>query len=125
VLGAGPYELVARHSGMRLDVSNNSTDVGAALQQWACHGGANQQWSLQPSGDGYYLLVSGNSGKAADVTDWSSLDGALVQQWAVHGTDRIGGAVPGNARGLVRSPAATCRWSFRTSAGLRAAISGS
>ena len=84
-LAAGAYALVARHSGMCLDVGNNSTDDGAPLQQWTCHGGANQQWSLQLSDDGSYLMVAASSGKAADVTDWSLSDGAPVQQWTVHG----------------------------------------
>ena len=41
------YELVARSSGRCLDVTNISTSNGARIQQWTCHGGTNQQWSLR------------------------------------------------------------------------------
>ncbi|WP_157930561.1 RICIN domain-containing protein, partial [Glycomyces xiaoerkulensis] len=33
-------------SGLCLDVSGASTDNGALVQLWTCHGGDNQRWNL-------------------------------------------------------------------------------
>mgnify|MGYP000869568368 CR=1 FL=1 len=79
------YELVSVNSGKCLDVTDWSADNGTRLQQWTCHGGANQQWRLQATSDGYVAIVSAFSAKALDVTDWSPDDGAPIQQWDRHG----------------------------------------
>jgi uncharacterized protein (DUF1800 family) len=79
------YEIVSRHSGKCLDVTDVSTANGARIQQWSCHGGPNQSWVMQPGDDGSAVIVSVLSGKALDVTDWSLDDGARIQQWDVHG----------------------------------------
>jgi uncharacterized protein (DUF1800 family) len=81
---AGSYELVARHSGKCLDVSGISLDDRAPVQQWTCHGGPNQQWTLQPTDSGYYLLIAAHSGKALDVDNLSLADGADVIQYTIH-----------------------------------------
>ena len=75
------YELVSRNSGKCLDVTDWSTANGAPMQQWTCHGGANQQWMLRTADAGVSVIVSVYSGKALDVTDWSPADGAPIQQW--------------------------------------------
>ena len=67
-----------------LDVSGASSANGAPLIQWLCHGGDNQAWSLESTGDGYSRLVSRISGKCADVSGESSEDGAPVLQWQCH-----------------------------------------
>jgi hypothetical protein len=41
----GPGELINRQSGLCLDVFNNNTGDGAAIDQWGCNGGSNQQWT--------------------------------------------------------------------------------
>jgi len=79
---AGVYEVVARHSGKCMDVSDVSPTDGARLQQWSCHGGANQQWRIEPAAGGFFRLVAQHSGKCLDVTDWSIEDGVQLQQWA-------------------------------------------
>ena len=87
--------VIARHSGKCLDVSGASTEDGAAIIQWTCHGGANQQWRLEAVGEGY-RFVARHSGKCLDVTGWSTDDGTGIIQWQCHG-----GA---NQTWLVRSP---------------------
>jgi hypothetical protein len=54
----GYGELINRQSGLCLDVANNNTSDGAAMDQWPCNGGANQQWAaLQvPFSSSYTLL---------------------------------------------------------------------
>jgi len=49
-------ELINRQSGLCLDVANNNTSDGATMDQWACNGGANQQWMAIPVNGSYYLM---------------------------------------------------------------------
>ncbi len=83
-------EIVAKHSGKRIDVSNNSTSNGAVLHQWAAGGGnnLNQQWRFDYLGSGYYKIVSRRSGKVIDVKSGSTANGAAIQQWAYGGGDQ-------------------------------------
>ncbi|HEX8149985.1 MAG TPA: RICIN domain-containing protein [Pyrinomonadaceae bacterium] len=74
------YEIVSRHTGKCLDVSGVSYANGAAVHQWDCVGGANQQWQLVSNGDGYYRIIARHSGKALDVAGGSLNDGAAVIQ---------------------------------------------
>ena len=80
----GTYELIARHSGKCLDVYGGSTDDAATIIQWSCHGGPNQRWRLEPTGDGYVRLIATHSGKALDVYGASTDDGAVLIQWPPH-----------------------------------------
>jgi len=79
------FELVARHSQKCLDVAGWSAADGTPLSQWACHGGDNQIWSLDPAADGSSRIVSRHSGKCLDVNGASTDDGAQVIQWQCHG----------------------------------------
>ena len=45
------YRLVPVHSQKCLDVYDWSLVDGGTVVQWACHGGANQNWDLRPSTD--------------------------------------------------------------------------
>ena len=83
----GSSVIVAKHSGQCLDVTGASQDNGAAVIQWPCHGGSNQQWSLYNAGDGYYLVTVNHSGQCLDVTGASQDNGAAVIQWPCHGGD--------------------------------------
>ncbi len=80
---SGHYQLIARHSNRVLDVAHSSAADGAKIQQWSGHGGANQQWSLQSTGDGYYKLIARHSGKALTVSSTSS----ATQQYGYQGYD--------------------------------------
>ena len=77
--------VVAAHSGKLLDVAAASTADGAAVIQWAGHGGDNQRWRLVPAADGAFTIVAVHSGKLLDVEAGSSADGARVIQWTAHG----------------------------------------
>ena len=46
------YEIVARNSDKCLDVVYTLAEARASVIQWVCHGGANQQWRIEPAGDG-------------------------------------------------------------------------
>ncbi|MFG2928705.1 RICIN domain-containing protein [Streptomyces achromogenes] len=75
------YVLVNRGSGKVLDDRGFATNDGAAVVQWARHGGANQQWRFIDAGDGYYRLQNRNSGKVLDDLGWSKTAGSAIVQW--------------------------------------------
>ncbi|WP_245642283.1 family 43 glycosylhydrolase [Nonomuraea candida] len=77
------YLLVNRNSGKVLEVFNRGTADGA-IDQWARHDNAWQQWQFVDSGGGYYRLRSVHSGKVLDIATASTADGADVVLW----TDR-------------------------------------
>ena len=80
----GYSRLVAQHSGKCLDVSGVSTEDRAEIIQWQCHAGANQDWRLEPVGEGYQV-VARHSGKCLDVRGESTNDGGQIIQWSCTG----------------------------------------
>ncbi|SED36518.1 Ricin-type beta-trefoil lectin domain-like [Streptomyces sp. 3213] len=75
------YVLVNRNSGKVLDDRGSARNDGAAVVQWARHGGANQQWRFIDAGDGYYRLQNRTSGKVLDDLGWSKTAGSALVQW--------------------------------------------
>ncbi|MEU9426061.1 RICIN domain-containing protein [Streptomyces sp. NPDC048342] len=83
------YVLVNRNSGKVLDDRGFARNDGAAVVQWARHGGANQQWRFIDAGDGYYRLQNRNSGKVLDDHGWSKTAGSAIVQWKdLNGTNQ-------------------------------------
>jgi hypothetical protein len=82
---AGYYEIVSRHSGQCLDVQGAATEDVAPVIQWSCHGGANQQWLLEPVANGAVRLVARHSGKALDIFGALVDDAARAIQYSWHG----------------------------------------
>ena len=76
-----PHQIVARHSGLALEVADASTTAGANVQQ----GGAGQTWHLVDQGEGWYTIINDNSGLALDDYNWLTEDGANVVQWDAWG----------------------------------------
>ncbi|MEV4845497.1 RICIN domain-containing protein [Micromonospora matsumotoense] len=72
--------LRARHSGKCLDVLDRSTADAAAVAQYACNNGTNQQWQLRDAGSGYVQIVARHSDKCLTVAGGSTADSAQVQQ---------------------------------------------
>ncbi|HET9653866.1 MAG TPA: RICIN domain-containing protein [Kineosporiaceae bacterium] len=73
--------LVNRATGKCLDVYNWSTADGGQVLEWACTGGANQRWRIEPLPDGTNRLVNLNSGKPLDVYNCGTADGTAIDQW--------------------------------------------
>ena len=69
-LGNGTYKIIAKHSGLSMDVK--AFDKG---------GTTNQKFILIPTGDGYYKIVAGHSGKLVEVAAFSTANGGNIQQW--------------------------------------------
>jgi hypothetical protein len=65
-------------------VNGVSTADGAALQQYGCGTGANQQWTLQDAGGGYLRLVARHSGKCADLPSSSTANDVQFKQYPCH-----------------------------------------
>ena len=78
---------MSRHSGQCLDVFGASTDAAASVIQWTCHGGANQQWRLEPAGGGAVRILARHSGQALDVFGALVDDVTPIIQCPVHGGD--------------------------------------
>jgi sugar lactone lactonase YvrE len=94
------YQLVAKHSGKCLDVSNSNTANGAALIQWECNSpqtAQNQVFKLVPQGNSYYQLVARHSNRCVDVPGASQTQGVTLQQYDCLGagqTNQIWQGVP-------------------------------
>jgi len=96
-VGGQRYKIVSRHSGKCLDVTGFSTQDGAPIILWDCHGGPNQLWQLGimtapgPCGgfgcaDLGITIRAVHSGKCLDAANPSfpnpPLQGAPLQQWS-------------------------------------------
>jgi len=55
--------LIAKHSGMALDVSGVSKEDGAKIYQWEKHDGDNQKFTFHKNGDWAYTISAKHSGK--------------------------------------------------------------
>ncbi|WP_226022256.1 glycoside hydrolase family 11 protein [Halomicrobium salinisoli] len=86
-LSSGTYSIQNVNSGKGMDVTGQSTDDGANVQQYSYWGGENQQWNVEDTGNGVYRIENVNSGKVLDVSGQSTSNGANVQQYADNGGD--------------------------------------
>ena len=79
---SGNYRIVARHSGLALNVNGASTTNGAQILQRPYTGASNEKWQFVDLGGGYYWLKALHSGRAAVVQSASTANGAAVIQWS-------------------------------------------
>jgi hypothetical protein len=92
----GTYRVVARHSGLALDVNAHGTADGSNVIQWAYGGGNNQRWTLTHLGSNVYQIMGVESGKALEVASTSTANGTNVdirtysgannQRWTISAT---------------------------------------
>lgn len=87
--GSGYYSIIAAHSDKCLDVRDRSHLDGAVVQQYTCHQGPNQQWSItggpfggtpSPGPNKWYRIHNRNSGKCLEVNLGSENNNALLVQ---------------------------------------------
>ncbi len=67
-------------SGLCMDIYNGATTSGGAVIQWTCHGGANQDWRLNPVGDGSFEWRVRHSQMCLTVPAGSTQAGAALVQ---------------------------------------------
>ncbi|MFG2940111.1 RICIN domain-containing protein [Streptomyces sp. NPDC048282] len=85
-VGSGYYQIIAKHSGMCLDVAGYSYAHGAPIVQATCGGGHNQQWRLVPYSDGQkFRIQARHSGMCLDVAGGSRRHAAPVVQATCNG----------------------------------------
>ncbi|GAB4004960.1 hypothetical protein GCM10029992_51430 [Glycomyces albus] len=75
------YSITSAHSGLKLDIAGNSTELEAELVQWSSTGASNQQFRFVDSGDGYFRIEARHSGLVLDVLGDSAENGATIGQW--------------------------------------------
>jgi probable HAF family extracellular repeat protein len=100
-LPEGYYEIVSRNSDKCLDVSYASTEAASSVIQWVCHGGANQQWLLEPVSDGAFCIIARHSGQVLDVYGGLVDDVTPIIQFPWHGGDNQLWTVEPAANGYV------------------------
>ena len=78
----GYDQLVIGNDGLCLDVYGNTTNPGAAIDQWSCNGQTNQQFQFVPVSGGYGELEAENSGDDVAVANSSTTAGQpdIVQE---------------------------------------------
>src|SRR4051794_4763440 len=71
------YKVVNKNSSKCVDLANNGTANGTAVQQWACGTGNNQQFQFNTVSSPYYKVINrGATTQAWDVTSNGTNDGA-------------------------------------------------
>ena len=86
----GGYFALISINGKCLDVKGGSQVNRAFVQQFPCHYGPNQQWTLTLPQEGQVFnpsttVVARHSGKCLDVRGASSENNARIQQFSCHG----------------------------------------
>lgn len=85
--GGKIYQIVAKHSGQCLDVTDHSVQSDMQLQQLDCNGSLNQKFRVMSTGDGTYYLTAEESVMRLRVANNLTDDGAaLVQSSDFEGT---------------------------------------
>jgi Glycosyl hydrolase family 76/Ricin-type beta-trefoil lectin domain-like len=79
VLANGTYQIVNRNSGLAVDSKGTQITNGTPVQQYAYHGGANQQWTLTYLGDGKYKIIGVQSGSGLSVDGWGTANGTGIE----------------------------------------------
>ncbi|MET8260166.1 RICIN domain-containing protein [Micromonospora sp. NPDC005205] len=80
--GGGYVRIKARHSGLVLQIANNTS--GADITQQPDTNAVSQQWRITDQG-GVVSLTNRQSGLALDVWERSTADGARISQYAYSG----------------------------------------
>lgn len=80
------YQIVNVNSGRCLDLRDWNLSDGAVVQQFGCHGGKNQMFTLHRVGSSdNYSVRAVYGGRCLDITAGSKADGAKLQLWDCHG----------------------------------------
>ena len=79
---SGVYVIRSKNSGLVMDVYNGGRENATNIIQWPYHGGLNQLWRFQATGDGYYTITSVlNPQYSIDVHGGGSTMGNRVIQY--------------------------------------------
>ncbi|MDB4727917.1 RICIN domain-containing protein [Saprospiraceae bacterium] len=81
------FQIVAKHSGLALDVFEASTDNDVKITQFNSTEANNQLFYLEDKGDGYFQIIAKHSGLAMGVEGSSTENMAAIKQLTVTGDD--------------------------------------
>ncbi|MEP6655329.1 MAG: RICIN domain-containing protein, partial [Myxococcales bacterium] len=96
------YNVVNTNSGKCLDVSGKLTTDGAAVIQYQCNGGTNQQWTLTDTSGGAVRLTARHSNKVMEVNGGATANGTAIVQRTWSGATHqqfVVAQVPGGGSG--------------------------
>ncbi len=77
---SGTTELKPTLSYKCVDLAGGGVSDGATLQQYSCHGGNNQKFTLESQGNNAYRLKSVASGRCVGVVNSATNDGSKLEQ---------------------------------------------
>jgi len=75
----GTYKLVARCSGLAMEVLGAATANGSQVDQYTYFAGNHQKWTVTDTGSGNYKIIGVASGRGLDINGASSANGTKVQ----------------------------------------------
>jgi len=75
----GTYKLVARCSGLAMEVEGAATANGSQVDQYTYFSGNHQKWAVTSTGSGTYKIIGVASGRGLDINGASSANGTKVQ----------------------------------------------
>ena len=90
--GPGRYEIENVESGLLLDMASEDQE---SVQQDIRHGRLNQEWDIQPTGNGYFYIRSADQGKVLSLSQGSGREGTHAIVYAQRGgEDQLWQIVP-------------------------------
>jgi hypothetical protein len=81
----GIYRIVARHSGLALEVQGARNANGSQIDQSTYLGNNNQRWRVTHRGNNQYSIIGVQSGRAIQIANASTADGVKVELWNYKG----------------------------------------
>ena len=80
--GPGRYEIESKVSDLVLEVKSEDQ---RSVQQYTRNGRLNQEWDIQPAGNGYFYIQSAEGGKVLSLANGSGQEGTSAIVYARHG----------------------------------------
>lgn len=87
ITSGNKYIFKSKRADKLLQVTSNSKENGACIEQWDYNSDNSQVWILSEVEDGYYSIVSDDSGKVIDVRNTDTENGTTIYQWDYNGQD--------------------------------------
>jgi len=75
----GTYKIIARHSGLAMEVQGAATGNGSQIDQYTYFGNNHQRWTVTNRGNNQYSIIGVQSGRAIDISNASTANGTKVQ----------------------------------------------
>ncbi|RKN84542.1 family 43 glycosylhydrolase [Paenibacillus ginsengarvi] len=81
------FKIINLHSGKAVSVPGINPNPGGQVGQWTYEGNPDQQWTLEPSGDGYYKIRAYHSNMVLEVEGASLVgDADVIQNFDTNAT---------------------------------------